>query len=151
MWSAPRAEPTQLFCGGIDLPHEKSFPKNARKLIASVVFEDDKQFLPIQAADMLVWHLRREHESGAPLPAADLLCNSKGHLVSEFDEANMKSISGQFSKLANIDQMQGPQQWRNLKGEIRRQSSFGFVPPHGSRWKNALYSARDRIVRAFGK
>jgi hypothetical protein len=128
---------------------KRNLPKSARKLIASVAFEDDKQFLPIQAADMLAWHLRREHESGAPLRAAGLLCNRKGHLVAKFDETSMKSISVQYSKLANIDQMQGPGQWRNLKAEIRRQSSLGFVPPHGSRWKNALYAARERMAGVF--
>ena len=133
---------------------KRNLPRSARKLIASVAFEDDKQFLPIQAADMLAWHLRREHEGGGPigsLAAADVLRNSKGHLMSEIGEANIKSWSEQFSKLPNIAQMQGPRQWRNLKGEITRLSSLGYVPPHGSRWKNALYSARDRIARVFGK
>jgi hypothetical protein len=130
---------------------KRNLPKSAQKLIATVVFEDDKQFVPIQAADMLAWHLRRERESGVPMPAAAQLCNRSGHLVSEFDAAKMKSVSRHLSKLANIDQMQGPGQWRNLKAEIRHQTSLGFIPPHGTRWKNTLYGARDRIVRAFSK
>jgi hypothetical protein len=130
---------------------KKSLPRSARKLIAGIAFENDKQFLPIQAADMLAWHLRREHEGGAPMPAADLVRSSTGHLVSEIGEATIKSWSEQFRTLPNIDQMQGPRQWRNLKGEITRLSSLGFVPPHGSRWKNALYSARDRIARVLSK
>jgi hypothetical protein len=127
---------------------KKSLPRGARKLIASIAFEDDKQFLPIQAADMLAWHLRREHEGGAPLPAADLV-RSSAHLVSEIGEATIKSWSEQFSKLPNIDEMQGPAQWRNLKGEVTRLSSLGYIPPHGTRWKNALYATRERIARLF--
>ena len=130
-----------------------SLGKGARRLIASTTFADDKQFLPIQAADMLAWHLRREREVGGPmgsLAGADLLRNPNGHLMSEIGEANIKSWSEHFSKLPNIDQMQGPRQWRNLKGEITRLSSLGFVPPHGSRWKNALYATRERIARLFG-
>jgi hypothetical protein len=133
---------------------KKSLPKGARTLIASMTFADDKQFLPIQAADMLAWHLRREHEGRGPLgslAAADLLRSPKGHLVSEIGEANIKSWSEQFSSMPNIDQMQGPRQWRNLKGEITRLSSLGFVPPHGSRWRNALHTAHERISRLLGK
>jgi hypothetical protein len=62
------------------------------------------------------------------LAGADQLRNPNGHLMSEIGEANIKSWSEQFSKMPNIDQMQGPRQWRNLKGEITRLSSLGFVP-----------------------
>jgi hypothetical protein len=131
---------------------KKSLRKGARRLIASTTFADDKQSLPIQAADMLAWHLRREREGGpiGSLAGADQLRNPNGHLMSEIGEANIKSWSEQFSKMPNIDQMQGPRQWRNPKGEITRLSSLGFVPPHGSRWKNALYAARERIARLLG-
>jgi hypothetical protein len=137
------------------LDHMKmNLPRSARKLVARVSFENDKQFLPIQAADMLAWHLRRERDGGGQmgsLTGANLLRNQRGHLVSEIDATYMKSWSERFSKLPNIDQMQGPGQWRNLKEEVTRLASLGYVPPHGTRWRNALYGARDRIVRAFGK
>ena len=39
------------------------------------IFGDDKEMVALQAADMLVWHLRRRHERGLgePLPILDLL------------------------------------------------------------------------------
>lgn len=42
----------------------KSLPPQARKLVADVPWfksDRDKQFMPLQAADMLAWHVRREH------------------------------------------------------------------------------------------
>ena len=53
----------------------KPLSPEARQLInGKPIFRDDKVFLPLQAADMLAWHLRREHEGAPkPLPMANLL------------------------------------------------------------------------------
>lgn len=80
---------------------------------------------------------------------AGLLRSPDGQLVSAIDETKIRSWSDQFSKMPGIAEMQGQKQWRNLKGEITRLSSLGFVPPYGNRWKNALYEARERVVRLF--
>jgi hypothetical protein len=131
-----------------------SLPSAARNLIkGSPIYGDDKQYLPLQAADMLAWHLRRERDAGGPLgslPATNSLLGGSGHLVSEITESNIRVWSEGFGELPTAE-MQGPKQWRNLKGEIVRQLSLGYVPPHGTRWKNALYSARDWIGKALGK
>jgi hypothetical protein len=131
-----------------------SLPSAARNLIASPpIYGDDKQYLPLQAADMLAWHLRREHEAGAPLgslPGTNLLLGGSGHLVSEITESHIRAWSKGFGELPTAE-MQGPKQWRNLKGEIVRRLSLGYVPPHGTRWKNLFYGARDRIKRIFHK
>lgn len=102
---------------------------------------------------MLAWHVRRERERDGvmgSLPMANLLRNSNGHIFSSIDEAHIKSWAEQFRKLPGIMQMQGPKQWRNLKSEVTRLTSLGYIPPHGSRLKNAIFAARERIVRFIG-
>src|SRR5207245_632978 len=71
---------------------KKNIPRKARKLIDGVpVFKNDKdkRFLPLQAADMLAWHLRREHEDCVQpntLPMANSLRADQGHLVAEIGD-----------------------------------------------------------------
>ena len=59
----------------IDAWSNFGIPKRARRLInGKPTFESDAQVLPLQAADMLAWNLRREHEACQPpatLPMAD--------------------------------------------------------------------------------
>lgn len=129
---------------------KQSLPQKARALIlGSPVFGDDRQYLPLQAADMLAWHVRREQESGArgTLPAANQLRCERGHLFSEINETIIQSWAEDFRQRPAIAEMQGPKQWRNLKGEVERQLSLGYIPPHGTRWKNAMYGARDRLKK----
>ena len=46
-------------------------PRQAQELISGIPnFEDDKEIKPLQAADMLAWHVRREHEQ-SPLSRWD--------------------------------------------------------------------------------
>jgi hypothetical protein len=134
---------------------KKSFPKKARELIASTPMfrnDKDKQFLPLQAADMLAWHLRREHEICSPterLPMADLLRSSEAHLVSGVDEPTMKRWTDHHSQLPGISQLQSKAQWRAIKGEIARLSSLGIDPSTIGRRKNIFQRVREGIARLF--
>lgn len=49
-----------------------SAPELRRILASSPIFRDDKKVVPLQAADMLAWHLRREDEKGDEEPRAAL-------------------------------------------------------------------------------
>lgn len=129
-------------------------PKGARSLInARPIFRDDKLFLPLQAADMLVWRIRREHETGGPgatLAMADELRNSDGHLTCRIEDDIVRTWSREFAKeMAGIPPLQSKSQWRNAKRGMARALARGFVPPYRSRWKNALYGARKRLARLF--
>jgi hypothetical protein len=127
----------------------KQLPRAARRLITHTpIFRNDKDFSPLQAADMLAWHIRREHEfREAPhtLPMADLLRCEKGHLVSELPEPIMVS----WSKQTGLDQFKSKKQWRDIKREIVRLSSLGFILPYGSRWKNVSRQLRCGLARLF--
>ena len=127
----------------------QQLPRSVRRLITGTpIFRDDKQFLPLQAADMLAWHVRREHEfctSPETMPMADLLRCEKGHLVSELPKPMMES----WSKQTGLDQYQSRRQWRTVKQDIARLSSIGFIPPYGSRWQNTMFKIRLRLARLF--
>lgn len=128
----------------------KNLPAEARKLIsAAPIFGDDKVFLPLQAADMLAWHLRRNYESpSCPVgAAADSLKGPNGHLVTRLEEPILQSWGAHFAGLKGTKEMRTKSQWRNLKREIVRVTDLGYIPPHGSRWKNALYRIKDFVFR----
>lgn len=128
---------------------KESLPKSARQLITGTpIFRDDKAFLPIQAADMLVWHLRREHErfgERGKLDGANLL-RSREHLCSELPEQILLRWADHYKKMPGAEDLRGKKVWRNFKAEYSNLAARGFVPPYGSRWKNALYRFRERIV-----
>jgi hypothetical protein len=121
---------------------KKSLPRKARKLISHrPIFRDDKLYFPLQAADMLAWHLRKNHEvngSWSRQDSGESLCNPNGHLHGELDVL-LPSWADQFVEMPAIQNMQSKSEWRNLKREIRRVTAIGFVPPYGSRLKNLTY------------
>ena len=134
---------------------KNNIPKRARQLILrSPAFRDDKVFLPIQAADMLAWHVRREHENGGSmgsLPMASHLRSPEGHLFSAIEEKNIRSWAEQFSELPSMNELRGPKQWRNLKVEITNLLAQGYIPPHGTKWKNARHQMQELLSRLFNR
>lgn len=126
----------------------KRIPDKARKLIAGKPqFLDDQAAVALQAADLLAWHLRRNHEErgdwgkfGDIDPIGDrphLHCGDlDGSLVgwAEFDEQQ-----------PGIDRMKTKSEWKALKGELRRLSAAGYIPPHGTHFRNFVFGLRDRF------
>jgi hypothetical protein len=132
---------------------KKNIPRKARKNISGIpVFMDDRLVLPLQAADMLAWHVRREHErcvSPDTLPMADLLRNEGMHISSAIDEKMLMKWADEFSKMPAIQSLSGKASWKEMRSLITRLSSAGFVPPYGTRWKNLVFAGRERLSRFF--
>ena len=130
-----------------------NLPRKVQKLISGTpTFRNDRDVVQLQAADMLVWHLRREHENhdGETLPVLELLRQPRLHLLcGEIPEAMMSSWAAHHSKMPQIANLQTKLQWRRFKGDFARLLSSGFIPPRGTRWKNAVYHARERLARFF--
>jgi hypothetical protein len=129
-----------------------NLPQEAANLISNKpIFRDDKQWFPLQAADMLAWHLRKNHEvRGAwHLDSSEPLYNPEGHLHMELDQS-LQDWADEFAKLPGIDKMQSRSEWRKLKREIRRLTAAGFIPPYGSRLKNFLYALRAKLAKLAG-
>jgi hypothetical protein len=108
---------------------KKNLPQDVQYLIEGYPnFENDKdkRYLPLQAADLLAWHLRREHEDAIKLPLTEKLCN--GHLVAEITDDIIKKWREHHKSLPRIGQIQGKGQWHSLKREIRRLIAAGIDP-----------------------
>lgn len=133
----------------------KSLPRKARRLISGTpVFKNDKLVLPLQAADMLAGHIRREYEACPPparLPMADLLRNSDGHLMSGIEEEHIVGLAEKFGKIPGMPVAQTKVQWRNLRRDMVRLKSLGYIPPYGTHWKNAVHNARERIAKLLSR
>jgi hypothetical protein len=131
-----------------------SLPRKVRKLFSGTPsFKNDLDLVQLQAADMLAWHLRREHENNENdmLPALKLLRRPGEHLLcGEIDEPMMTKWADHHSKLPAVKILKSKTQWRNFKINFAYLLSSGFIPPRGSRWKNTIYFARERLARLIG-
>ncbi len=110
----------------------KVLPQEARNLVADVPWfknDRDKQFMPLQAADMLAWHVRREHEyPDQPLPLLNKLLHPDGFLVGEIPDDVLRKWTDHHSKLPGVPLVQSQAQWRDLKQEIRHLKAAGIDP-----------------------
>ena len=131
----------------------KRLPRKARKMICSQPrFLDDKSFTPLQAADLLAWHLRRSHEDFGDWRAErNELVNRAGHLHSEID-SSLPGWAEAFSRMRpSILKMQSKSDWRNLKREIRNAKANGYIPPYGTHWKNFKASVQEKLKKLTGR
>jgi hypothetical protein len=103
-------------------------PRRAKKMIAGKpLFRNDKSLRPLQAADMLAWHIRREHEERISLPVAALV-KGEYHVVSEIDNNMISSWADHDKKLPAIKSLQTKPQWRAFKTDFRRLRAAGIDP-----------------------
>jgi hypothetical protein len=113
---------------------KNSLPKKSQRLInGAPIFRDDKQFAPLQAADMLAWHLRREHEispNGFPKTQLSMTENilSEYHLCADIPDTLMKEWADHHRQLPGISLVQSKTQWRNTKREISDLIKRGIDP-----------------------
>jgi hypothetical protein len=124
-------------------------PRKVQKMIAGrPLFRSDLQFTPLQAADMLVWHLRREHEVGDQLSMADLLRGVRGHLVSQIDEETITAWAHHDQQIPGIKLLKTKSQWRSFKAEFTRLAAAG-ISPHKIGRPTLLRRIWNRIWRYF--
>ena len=111
-------------------------------------FEDDRDFLPLQAADMLAWHVRREHEENraVPLPMASLLRNPHAHLILAIEADALARMAKAFRQFPGLPLTQGKGQWKDAKQEISRLLATGFKPSHGN-WADMHKATLEHLAR----
>lgn len=128
---------------------KRSLPRRAQRVInGSPTFRDDKAVLPLQAADMLAWHVRREHENGEGLlPMADLLRSHDLHLVTSIEKPMLMSWAQAFNEMPQIGKLQSKAQWQHLRRNYARMTSLRYIMPHGSKVRNIVFSAYDGLRR----
>jgi hypothetical protein len=108
------------------VPH---FHRRIRRKIEGVPkFVDDKAFRPLQAADMLAWHLRREHEDSISLPLTDLLRVSGRHLVTEIPNDVAQRWADHNRNLPGVEGLQSKSQWRRFRADFATRVAAGADP-----------------------
>ncbi|MET3905886.1 hypothetical protein ABID59_000207 [Bradyrhizobium sp. S3.3.6] len=109
----------------------KDLPIEAQRLISGDPhFKSDRDdaYAPLQAADLLAWHIRREHETGSRVGLTNSLINKDVHLVQEIPDDMMRRWAGHHSKLPGLPLLQSKGQWKVLKSEIKRLQDAGIDP-----------------------
>lgn len=95
----------------------KRAPDDWNNLIdGTPTFEDDKQVLPLQAADMLAWHIRREHEGNYPSDydgIIDLITVEGVHSYTELTSKTLEHIGKNFEKIPDIEKID-KKAWREM-------------------------------------
>ncbi len=90
------------------LPIKHSFPLLAANLGGAPIFRDDEEVLPLQAADMLAWYVRREAE-GALSAHQRLIADAirVRHRHMEIPREMMESWGQAFAKVPGIERTKG--------------------------------------------
>ena len=123
-------------------------PRAIQKLLsASPVFGNDKEIVPLQAADMLAWHVRRNHEvDPEQFSVPRHLCSDGLHRATDFNSQQLRSMADGFGRIPGTALLKEKAAWKRVKREVVRQVDCGDVPSFRlSRWKNRLSWLKRRI------
>lgn len=110
----------------------EKLPDKARAMIGDTPhFQDDRAFVPLQAADMLVWHLRREHEQqGKPLPLASELRGRAWSGINIGAEV-LARWGKEFAQVPGVAMAKTKSEWKAAMRDAAEMKQAGFKPPHG--------------------
>lgn len=125
-------------------------PRSVRRLLSkSPIFVDDKRMLPLQAADMLAWHVRRSHERDPDKFWVPEFISADGlHMATDYNAEQLRGIADGLSKIPGTASLKSKAAWKKTRREIVRQVDAGGVPSFAlARWKNWFVSMRRRIRR----
>jgi hypothetical protein len=112
-------------------------------------FESDKVSVPLQAADMLAWSIRRGHEEPQPAAALTRMLLGRRHFATEIEQQSLEKWFREMSNIPGARQLQTKARWADMRRELRRLRAAGYIPPHGTRLKNMIHRIRAAIARAF--
>lgn len=105
---------------------------------ARPIFRDDKAVRPLQAADLLAWHVRRWREgqdTHETRPALDLLVAPGRHVFVELGEPELQRLAKGLRRVPGVKPMQSAKGWREAKRGIAAWIDAGHAPPAVSRWR----------------
>lgn len=94
-------------------------------------FVDDREDVALQAADLLVWHLRRTHDETDPpgaFPAADLV-HGELHLASHIDRDRLRTMVLGMGQIPGVPELVGKADWKKVRGTIETLNAQGKTPP----------------------
>ena len=105
-------------------------PVNIQKIMGSTpVFRDDQDVLPLQAADLVAWHMRRSKEGGRSLDpelAATMRVNDLERAELHISRAYLEGIAQKTAQVPNVDKLKdGPSFYQTLKSQCRKEERRG--------------------------
>lgn len=127
-------------------------PTAVKKLLSvEPLFRNDRDVLPLQAADMLAWHIRRHAERADPKEwfVPDYMATDGQHIALDYDLPMIQRLADNMSKVEGVQRITGKTPWKKTTKNLKRQLAAGYIPPYGTRWKNFVYGARKRLARFF--
>lgn len=95
-------------------------------------FADDKRVLPLQAADMLAWHVRREGENRPAEPnqsVFQMLIPDGRHFMTHLDEGSIERMAASFRQMPGVAQMIEKGGWMKARRAIQDAMALGWKPP----------------------
>jgi Protein of unknown function (DUF3800) len=98
------------------------------------IFQDEKNVLPLQAADMLAWHVRRNHErSGDEGRPTFGLLTERG-VERQIERRHLASIAKQMKRVPGIELIQSKNQWKKARESISEINESGYMPKSNRLW-----------------
>jgi hypothetical protein len=129
-------------------------PKAVRSILSrDPVFRDDKQVLPLQAADMLAWHVRRNYlRKPDAFQVPDFISGDGHHMAVDIDTDWLRRIANGYSSIPGTQQMKTRGVWRKTMREVQRVEQSGGRPSLRSvRFNNTVLYWRRRSARILGR
>jgi len=103
---------------------KQNVPSPVSALMGSTpIFKDDKDVLPLQAADLVAWHKRRRLEFAGKDPevAATIRLDELAHGENELDEPFLRDLAAKFSEIPEIGKShEWPSVFQRLKRDYRK-------------------------------
>lgn len=127
-------------------------PRKIKSLLSvDPQFKDDKLAMPLQAADILAWHVRRHAERGDPntFMVPDFLSHDGKHMAVDISADDLRRIADGLAAIPGSALLRKKAIWKRNRRELDQQLAQGFIPPRGTRWKNAVYYTREFLTRFF--
>lgn len=103
-------------------------PKKIREVMCkSPIFRDEKDVLPLQAADMLAWHVRRGLETAPEsFPIPEYLSHDGLHMAVDIQAEHLKPIANGFAKIPGVPHLKTKSAWKKTFREIERLEALGI-------------------------
>jgi Protein of unknown function (DUF3800) len=116
-------------------------PKKVRALLSKdPTFGDDKVILPLQAADVLAWHVRRHSESGSTTDwcVPDYLSHDGHHMTVDMDRVHVQELASKFMTIPGVGHIQKKRDWKETIRLLRDFSEKRSVSSFGQKWFQRL-------------
>jgi hypothetical protein len=129
-------------------------PAGVRSILSSdPIFRNDKMVLPIQAADMLAWHVRRTYiRDPNAFQVPNLLSASGEHMSADIDTAWLKRIAAGFAAIPGVQELKNKKVWNKTMQQIEAIEEAGGRPNMNSiRIQNTILYWRRRIGRILSR